>query len=113
MAGPKYVRDFSFPKDFGFSGSAGQTHVKPHMRFAKGGRVRKPLKPSPGQVVGALTGAAAAAAAYKKLKEEQEREPQPPVKESEEFSTVDAARGTIRRKREQELGLKKGGRARR
>ena len=28
----KYVNDFGFEKDFGFTGSAGQTPVRPHMR---------------------------------------------------------------------------------
>lgn len=38
MPGPKYVSDFSFPSDKGFSGSAGVQHVA---GYARGGRVKK------------------------------------------------------------------------
>ncbi len=30
----KYVKDFEHSADFGFTGSAGQPHVKPHVRSA-------------------------------------------------------------------------------
>lgn len=100
------VKDFKFPRAFGFSGSAGEVHVRPHTRqkFAKGGKGsrRPPLKPSPGQVVGGTLAAGAAAAAYEKLRRREER-----------TSTMDAIRGATRRQREQELGLKKGGKVRR
>ena len=38
MPGPKYVSDFSFPSDAGFSGSAGVQHVN---GYARGGHVKK------------------------------------------------------------------------
>lgn len=38
MPGPKYVGDFDFPADKGFSGSAGVQHVK---GYARGGHVKK------------------------------------------------------------------------
>lgn len=44
--GCKYVKDFKFSPDFGFSGSAGKTMVKPHMRMKKGGQVKKPPQES-------------------------------------------------------------------
>lgn len=34
--GVKYVKDFEFPSDFGFHGSAGRVHVPSHSRAAKG-----------------------------------------------------------------------------
>ena len=35
MAGPKYLQEFDFPQDFGFTGSAGVQHVK---GYARGGK---------------------------------------------------------------------------
>lgn len=46
--GPKYVPDFEFPADAGFSGSAGRVIVK---GYSRGGPARKPAdmpkSPSP------------------------------------------------------------------
>lgn len=106
MAGPKYVKDFAFPSDFGFTGSAGRVEVRAHSRqkYAKGGRVkrRSPLKPSPEQVLGGTIAAGAAAAAYDKLRDRDE-------KPKERLSVGETARGGVRERRERELGLKKGG----
>jgi hypothetical protein len=102
MSGLKYVKDFEFPKAFGFSGSATDSNrvaVKSYDRakpkFAKGGPGKgrsdkrdSPSKPSP---------------------------PPPPPPSSPRtlprISVVDALRGKTREQREKELGLKAGGRA--
>ena len=105
MPGPRYVKDFEFPKSFGFTGSGGDVSIRQHTRqkFAKGGKVgrRPPLKPSPGQVVGGALAAGAAAAAYEKLRKRD--------KPKERLSVGETMDGGIRRRRERELGLKKGG----
>lgn len=106
--------DFKFPRSFGFTGSAdkaeGRVAVRPHTRqaYAKGGRVsrRPPLKPSPEQVVGGTLAVGAGAAAYKYLSERGERE------DRKRESVSDTVSGSIRRRRERELGLKKGGKVR-
>ncbi len=41
MPGPKYVKDFEFPADAGFHGSAGIQHVR---GYARGGKTFKPSK---------------------------------------------------------------------
>lgn len=88
--GPKYVNQFEFPSSFGFTGSAHDrvvTTVRSHerkkpQRFAKGGKVfSKPANPK------------LSAAKQQRLSVEQ------------------TMRGGIRRRREQALGLKKGGKA--
>lgn len=111
--------EFKFPKSFGFTGSDGGVSVRPHMRqgYAKGGKVARrspPLKPSPEQIVGGTIAAGAAAAAYDKMRrrEETPAPPTPRSRDGEGSSAMDAVRGTTRRKREQELGLKKGGKVR-
>ena len=100
MPGPKYVKDFSFPSDFGFTGSAGQVGVRGHtrlppQRYAEGGQV-KPLTPE------------------EEAKLARERKtPPPPPKEEKKASLVDILRGKTRRQQEVELGLKKGGKVKR
>lgn len=113
MPGPKYG-DFKFPSDFGFSGSSGQTTtVRSHerrmpQRYAKGGAVKRssrpPLRPSPEQVVGGTIAAGAAAAAYDKHRRNQEA-----ARERERLSVEETLEGGVRRRRERELGLKRGG----
>lgn len=114
--GVKYVNDFKFPKEAGFTGSRGQVAVRPHMRqgYAKGGKVRgrPPLKPSPEQVLGGTIAAGAAAAAYDKLRRREEAPPPTPPRMGREYSTPDLVKGKLRRDRERDLGLKKGGRVR-
>ena len=60
MAGPKYVSDFWFPSDAGFTGSAGMTHVK---GYARGGSVKKaePVKKGLGGIIKAISPVAAIA----------------------------------------------------
>lgn len=90
MPGPKYVTDFEFPASAGFTRSGRndvdvKSHVRqPPQRFARGGVVKHAAKPSSGTP---------------KL-----RPPQAPKR-----NTVDAMRGTVRRSREQALGLAGGG----
>lgn len=93
MPGPKYVTDFEFPASAGFtrSGRADvevRSHVRqPPQRFAKGGMVKSAEKPSSG------------------VPKSRIHAPAPMPKKS----VVDAVRGTIRRTREQQLGLATGG----
>lgn len=100
------IKDFKFPKDFGFSGSAGQTTVREHSRgprrFAEGGQVKK-SRP--------LT-------AYEKDSIQAENEgrhppPAPDGPQPKATGLVDALRGKTRRQLEKDLGLKKGGKVRR
>lgn len=105
MAGPKYVNNFEFPSGFGFSSSASDrttTTVRSHERakphFAQGGAVNSR---GPGDQY-----ARGGKAASKKTPGLSKRgRPQKLV------SPVDAVRGNIRRQREQDLGLAKGGQA--
>jgi hypothetical protein len=103
--------DFKYPRSFGFTGSAdraeGRVAVKPHtrQRFAKGGRVR-PKTPA-GKIVGGLLAAGAAAAGYDKLKDSK---PEPAERR---YSTTELVGGKGRRQREQDLGLKRGGKVKR
>lgn len=105
MAGPKYG-EFQFPRSFGFTGSAdaqaGMSNVRAHVRrppqrFAEGG----PVKADP--------------------PEQKKATPTPPVnppksgatdsnKKADKLSLAEIMGGKGRRMREQELGLKKGGR---
>lgn len=102
--GPKYVKDFTFPSDFGFTGSAGQVGVRPHSRqpprFAEGGKVD----------VKKITGAQITEDEAKRL--EKAKPPPQPVPEKK-ASLVDILRGKTRRQQEQDLGLKKGGKVKR
>lgn len=118
MPGPKYVKDFEFPASAGFTRSGRndvevRTHVRqPPQRFARGGPVRRALKPSIEQVVGGTMAAGVGAALYERHKRKQAPKPQP-AKPTPRASAVDAMRGTTRRKQEQDAGLAKGGTLRR
>jgi hypothetical protein len=102
--------DFKYPRSFGFTGSAdkaeGRVAVQSHTRqgYAKGGRVR-PKTPA-GKIVGGLLAAGAAAAGYDKLKDSK---PEP----ERRYSTTELVGGKGRRQREQDLGLKRGGKVKR
>lgn len=97
------IKDFKFPKEFGFSGSAGQTTVREHSRgprrFAEGGQVKK-SRP--------LT-------SYEKdsIQAENEGRRQPENPQPKPTGTFDALRGKTRKQLEKDLGLKKGGKVKR
>ena len=116
MPGPKYVKDFTYPSSFGFSGSSTDSPsipVKPHdrarpQRFAEGGRVKRRLsaysqagidaenqgRPTPRPPPGSIP----------------PKKPKATPKADEKLSATELFGGKGRRQREQELGLKKGGR---
>ena len=115
MPGPKYVKDFQFDRAYGFTGSAdqaeGRSSVRAHtrqppQRFARGGAVRHAMKPATKVAIAAGAGAAGALAYH-----QSRGKPKKPVSPSPgpRGSAIDAARGTMRRRREQDLGLSHGG----
>lgn len=128
--GVKYVDDFSFPSDFGFTGSAADrsvTTVKSHerkrpQRFAEGGSVSS-MPPAIAKIIGKRP--SQRSAAEQKLVDDyndskaaipivKDRTPAaaPPAASGEgPLSTLDIMKGKGRRLQEQKLGLKRGGKA--
>lgn len=104
MPGPRYVKDFEFPRSAGFHGSAdkveGRMQVRSYtratpQRFAEGGVVKapsnKPIPPMPKQPI--------------------DKSPPPKADTGHPSGgVIDALRGKSRRQKEANLGLKKGGR---
>jgi hypothetical protein len=126
MPGPKYVTDFTFPSDFGFTGSASDRStvtVRPHerskpQRFARGGKVRK----AEGGLVDRLKSILGSQYTQKEADAVRDKElaqappPQnPPKKDTIQVNPQGSTVDTLKNQRERqmkELGLKKGGRVR-
>jgi len=107
MPGPKYVKDFEFPSNFGFSGSATDrvtTPVKAYERgkpkFAEGGPVKDDTAKGYVTDKSGNTKVAQAPAPPKPKGDTVQIDPK---------GTVDTLRGGQRERQMKELGLKKGG----
>lgn len=104
MPGPRYVKEFEFPSSAGFTGSATdrtttsvRSHERSKPRFAEGGPVTSDKTPPPNPPTS----------------QKQQTASPPPPKKEEKLSLAEIMGGKGRRQAEKDLGLKKGGRAKR